>query len=295
MGDFIVMRSDHTPTYNLAATIDDILMKISHVIRGEDHMSNTPKQILMMRALGFSPPIYAHLPILLAEDGTKLSKRHRHSAFGDLIGEGYLPEALLNFLMLMGWHPEDNKEDLAADGIICGFALEKVSTRAAHYSVQKLGWLNKQKIMHAEPERLLAYGKRFVKKHAAAFSDLPVDTQLSLLSAVRENISRLDELDAELAPFFEFTMDGEAMAEARKHPAKEVATALLPLCGNDDFKSAMNVVSSQSGAKGKALYLPARAALSGRSHGPELAKLYQFLPPAERAARIKRFLELLDT
>lgn len=293
MGDFIVMRSNGTVTYNLAATIDDILMKVTHVIRGEDHMSNTPKQILMMRTLGFAPPVYAHLPILLADDNTKLSKRHRHSAFAELIADGYLPEAVFNFLALLGWHPEDKREDLTVEEIIKNFDLAKVATRASHYNLQKLGWLNKQKIHHAEPERLQAYGKRFIKKHAAAFDALSGQAKLTILSAVHENISRLGELDGELAPFFEYTIEDGAIAEAQKHPARAVAEAMAAQTDNDDYRAVLQAASARSGAKGKSLYLPARVALSGRTHGPELEKLYRFLSPAERAARLKRFLEMV--
>lgn len=293
MGDFIVVRSNNVPTYNLAAAIDDILMNVSHVIRGEDHLSNTPKQILLMKALGFPPPVYAHLPLILAEDGTKLSKRHANSSFRDLIDGGYLPEAALNFLALIGWHPADNVEEMTADDMLRKFALESVSLRAAHYNLEKLDWLNRQKLHHIEPERLLALGAPFIKKHAAEFGALPLDGKLFLMSAARENIARLTDLDAELAPFFEYAPDAALKDGLTEYQTEAVATALRAANTAPDIATAAKAVQAATGLKGKALYLPLRAALTGRLHGPELKYFYGFLSPLERERRIDLFLELI--
>ena len=293
MGDFIVMRSNNIPTYNLAAAIDDILMNISHVIRGEDHLSNTPKQILIMKAFGFPPPVYAHLPLILAEDGTKLSKRHAHCSFNDLIDGGYLPEAALNFLALIGWHPADNVEDMAADDMLRKFALESVSLRPAHYNLEKLDWLNRQKLHRTPPERLLALGTPFIKKHAAEFGALPTDKQLFLLSAARENIARLTDLEAELAPFFEYAPEAALRDGLKEYNAEAVAIALRKANDAPDIAAAAKAVGAATGLKGKALYLPLRAALTGRLHGPELKYFYGFLSPAERERRIIIFLEFI--
>ncbi|MBI5638605.1 MAG: glutamate--tRNA ligase [Nitrospinae bacterium] len=293
MGDFIVVRSNNIPTYNLAAAIDDILMNISHVIRGEDHLSNTPKQILIMKALGFPPPVYAHLPLILAEDGTKLSKRHANSSFRDLIDGGYLPEAALNFLALIGWHPADNVEEMTADDMLRKFALESVALRPAHYNLEKLDWLNRQKLHHIEPERLLAIGKPFIKEHATAFDALPLDGKLFLMSAARENIARLTDLDAELTPFFEYAPDAGLKDGLKEYKAEAVATALRGANAAPDIAAAAKSVQAATGLKGKALYLPLRAALTGRLHGPELKYFYGFLSPLERERRIDLFLEHL--
>lgn len=293
MGDFIVVRSNNVPTYNLAAAIDDILMNISHVIRGEDHLSNTPKQILIMKALGFPPPVYAHLPLILAEDGTKLSKRHANSSFRDLIDGGYLPEAALNFLALIGWHPADNVEEMTADDMLRKFTLESVSLRAAHYNLEKLDWLNRQKLHHIAPERLLKLGAPFIKNHAAAFDALPLTSKLFLMSAARENIARLTDLDAELAPFFEYAPDAILKDGLKEYKAEAVATALRGANAAPDIATAAKAVQAATGVKGKALYLPLRAALTGRLHGPELKYFYGFLSPVERERRIDLFLEFI--
>lgn len=293
MGDFIVVRSNNVPTYNLAAAVDDILMNISHVIRGEDHLSNTPKQILIMKALGFPPPIYAHLPLILAEDGTKLSKRHANSSFRDLIDGGYLPETTLNFLALIGWHPADNVEEMTADEMLRKFELPSVSLRAAHYNLEKLDWLNRQKLHHIAPEHLLELGAPFIKNHAAAFDALPLASKVFLMSAARENIARLTDLDAEMVPFFEYTPDATLKEGLKDYKAEAVATALREANSAPDIAAVAKAVQAATGVKGKALYLPLRAALTGRLHGPELKYFYGFLSPSERERRIDLFLEFI--
>ncbi len=294
IGDFIVMRSNGTATYNLAASVDDAMMEISHVIRGEDHISNTPKQILLMRAMGFEGhPVYAHLPIILSEDGTKLSKRHRNSAFGDLVRLGYLPEAVFNFLALMGWRPEDNSEEMSAEQIIREFSLERVSLRAAHYNLQKLDWLNKHHILHADPARILTLCRPFIRRRLSEFDALSPERRINLIAAEKENIARLDELEAGLEPFLHYSVEPGVLAEMAGFDAKAVAEGLLRTCETPDYESAVGEVSRISGAKGKKLFMPVRAALLGRLKGPELKKIYEFLTPAERKTRIGNFLGVL--
>lgn len=293
VGDFIVVRSDNTATYNLAAAIDDPLMGISHVIRGEDHISNTPKQLLLMEALGLKPPVYAHLPILLAEDGSKLSKRHANSSFRELIDGGYLPEAVFNFLALLGWHSPDKREDLAPDEIARLFSLDNVAVRASQYNLQKLGWLNRQKIHRMEPERLLALSRPFIRRNAAAFGALDAARQTALVSAARENIARLDEIDHELSPFFGYEPETALAEGLHDYRTREVAKALLDANAEPDFASASAMVARATGEKGKKLYMPLRAAITGRLHGPELKHFYPFFTPEERVRRITAFLEYL--
>jgi nondiscriminating glutamyl-tRNA synthetase len=294
IGDFIVMRSSKVVTYNLAASVDDAIMGISHVIRGEDHISNTPKQILLMRAMGFEKhPVYAHLPIILSEEGTKLSKRDRNSAFSDLIKLGYLPEAVFNFLALMGWKPEDNAEEMTAERILGEFSLDRVSLRAAHYNLQKLDWLNKHHILHADPARILALCGPFIKKYSSEFETLSAERKVSLISAEKGNISRLDELEAGLGPFLHYSVAPDALAEMGAFAAREVAEALLKTSETPDYETAINAVSLATGTKGKKLFMPVRVALLGILKGPELKKIYEFLTPAERKARVETFLKML--
>ncbi len=144
LGDQIIAKDLQTPLYNFAVTVDDELMKITHVIRGEDHLSNTPKQILMQRALGFSEPIYAHIPLILNSDRSKMSKRFADTALSQYRSRGYLPQAMLNFLALLGWHPKGDREVMSAHELIDAFELERVQSSGAVFTEDKLNWLNRE-------------------------------------------------------------------------------------------------------------------------------------------------------
>ncbi|MFQ5431342.1 MAG: glutamate--tRNA ligase, partial [Nitrospinota bacterium] len=290
VGDFIVARSDGSPTYNFASAVDDAMMKISHVIRGEDHISNTPKQILLMRALDIKPPVYAHLPLILAEDGVKLSKRHSHAAFSEIMNGGCLPEAAWNFFALIGWSSEDKKEDMDIGELVEKFSFDRVALRPAQYNVQKLDWLNRQKIKKASPQRLLELGTVQIKKYEKQFGSLTEEKKTFLIDAVRDNITRLTELDDAFSPFFEAKPESGLKEAVKDYPAEKVADAFLKHCDEDDFKKAAGFVSEKCGVNGKRLYMPIRAALTGALEGPELKHIYSFLTPQERKERAKNFL-----
>ena len=153
--DFIILRTDGTPIYNMAVVSDDIDMRITHVIRGEDHIANTPKQILLYQALGAAVPRFAHLPMILGADGRKLSKRHGATAVGDYAKLGILPEALDNFLALLGWNPGDDRELMTIDEMVGLFSLERINKKSAVFDTEKLEWMNGQYLMKTPPERLL--------------------------------------------------------------------------------------------------------------------------------------------
>ena len=293
VGDFIVARSDGSPTYNFASAVDDAMMKISHVIRGEDHISNTPKQVLILEALDFTPPVYAHLPLMLAEDGAKLSKRHSHAAFSEIMNGGYLPEAVWNFFALIGWSSEDKKEDMEIGELVEKFSFDRVARRPAQYNLQKLDWLNRQKIKKASPQRLLELGSGYIKKYEKQFGSLTEEKKLFLLDAVRDSVTRLTELDGALSPFFESKLDETLKASVADYPAEKVVEAFIQHCDDEDLKKASAAASEKCGVKGKQLYMPIRAALTGMLEGPELKSIYSFLSPEERKERAKNFLEFI--
>ncbi|MFA6352731.1 MAG: glutamate--tRNA ligase [Candidatus Paceibacterota bacterium] len=162
--DFVIAKDLQSPLYNLAVVIDDYLMKISHVIRGEDHIPNTPRQILIQRAFGFEEIKYAHLPLVLAPDRSKMSKRKMETSFVEYLKEGYLPQALLNFLILLGWHPEDDKEIMDIDEIISKFSLRRVQKGGAIFNVEKLDWFNSQYIKNIPLNELFKKIKDFIPK-----------------------------------------------------------------------------------------------------------------------------------
>ena len=293
VGDFIVARSDGSPTYNFAAAADDGMMKISHVIRGEDHISNTPKQVLLMEALDFTVPVYAHLPLILAEDGTKLSKRHSVGEFSKIMNGGYLPEAVWNFFALIGWSSEDKKEDMEIAELIEKFSFDRVALRSAQYNVQKLDWLNRQKIKKASPQRLLEFGAVQIKKYKEQFDSLTEEKKFFLLDAVRDSITRLTELDDALSPFFESKPEAGLKEAVKEYPADKVVTEFLEHCEKGDLKMAADSTSEKCGVTGRQLYMPIRAALTGMLEGVELKHIYSFLTPEERKERAKNFLEFI--
>jgi len=152
--DFVILRSDGTPIYNLAVVSDDVAMAITHVIRGDDHISNTPKQILLYRALGHEPPIFAHVPMILGPDGRRLSKRHGATAVGEYQNRGILPEAMANFLALLGWSPGTDEEILSLDELTERFSLEGINKKSAIFDTTKLEWMNSQYIVRLPPDEL---------------------------------------------------------------------------------------------------------------------------------------------
>src|SRR2546422_726052 len=152
--DFVIARSDGSPLYNLAVAVDDRDMGITHVVRGADHLSNTPRQILILRALGADPPVYAHLPLLHGPDGKKLSKRHGAASVQDLRHAGYLPEAVDNYLALLGWGDEDDETLIPLDELIQRFSIERVSRNPARFDEQKLRWMNGRYLRQLEPAEL---------------------------------------------------------------------------------------------------------------------------------------------
>lgn len=155
--DFVILRADGTPVYNLAATSDDAAMGITHVVRGDDHLSNTPKQILLYQALGAPVPHFGHLPMILGPDGKRLSKRHGAAAVGEYEEDGYLPQALVNFLALLGWNPGDEQELMTMDELVERFALERVNRKSAVFDPEKLEWMNGQYISRLAGEVLLPH------------------------------------------------------------------------------------------------------------------------------------------
>jgi glutamyl-tRNA synthetase len=155
LDDFIILRSDHSAIYNLAVVSDDIAMGITHVIRGDDHISNTPKQIALYRALGHEPPVFAHVPMILGPDGRKLSKRHGATAVGDYQHQGILPAAMRNFLALLGWSPGEDREILPEEELIALFTLEGIQKKAAVFDVAKLEWMNGQYLSALPAEELV--------------------------------------------------------------------------------------------------------------------------------------------
>jgi len=269
--------------------VDDALMEVTHVIRGEDHISNTPRQILLYRALGFGPPRFAHLSLVLGPDHTPLSKRHGATSVSEFRARGFLPEALTNYLALIGWSPRSGSgetpqdaELMPLDEMARRFAIEDVGHSAGVFDPEKLAWMNRHYMKAAAPARIAAESARYFL--ARGFLKRRADPALayveSLLPMAVGSVDRLEEIPDRLAFLFGYdagqALEREDVAHVLHEPgAREVIAALAeviegPLPDRDAFRAMANRVKEKTGQKGKALFHPIRVALTGESGGPEL-------------------------
>jgi glutamyl-tRNA synthetase len=205
IGDFIILRSDGAPIYNLAVTVDDLDMRISHVVRGDDHISNTPKQILLYRALGVEPPVFAHVPLILGPDKSKLSKRHGAVAVTAYREQGFLAEAFVNFLALLGWSPGDDREVMTRDELVASFTLDRITGKSAVFDVEKLEWLNGQHLSRLSGAELAAIARPvFVRAGIAGEEELERRATWfeDLMTLVKTRSRTLHDLVEQGRPFF---------------------------------------------------------------------------------------------
>jgi nondiscriminating glutamyl-tRNA synthetase len=305
IGDFVIVRSDGRPQYNFAVVVDDALMEVTHVIRGEDHISNTPRQILLYRALGFTPSEFAHLSLVLGPDHTPLSKRHGATSVAEFRARGYLPEALVNYLALLGWSPrtdggsgEDDAELLPVDEMARRFAIEDVGHSAGIFDFEKLAWMNRHYMKTAAPARLAAESLRYFT--ARGFVTRRTDTAMEFVSLILPmavgSVDRLEEVPDRLRFLFDFdpaaALAAREVAEVMEVPgAREVVVTLadeLREAGRldrDAFRAAAARVRQRTGQKGRALFHPIRVALTGEAGGPELDLA---VPAIDRGAELPR-------
>ncbi|OFW24053.1 MAG: glutamate--tRNA ligase [Acidobacteria bacterium RIFCSPLOWO2_02_FULL_65_29] len=286
IGDPIILRADGTPAYNFAVVIDDALMAITHVIRGEDHLSNTPRQILLYETLGFRPPTFAHLSLVLGPDHAPLSKRHGATSVAEFRAKGYLPEALVNYLALVGWSPAEGgagPELMPALELARRFSLDAVGHSAGVFDEEKLAWVNRQYLKIAEPTRLADLSVSFFR--GAGVPMTPNGEGLAFLAAAMPiasgSVDRLDQVPARLSFLFDYLpertladplvgeeMRSEAARAVVRALAEQLATA--PRLDRERFRAAANDVKIRTGQRARALFHPIRVALTGRAEGPEL-------------------------
>ena len=282
IGDFVMLRSDGHPAYNFAVVVDDALMEITHAIRGEDHISNTPRQVLLYQALGFAPPQFAHLALVMGPDHTPLSKRHGATSVAEFRARGYLPEALVNYLALIGWSPGGDEELLPVDELARRFAIEDVGHSAGVFDVEKLAWMNRHYMKEAAPARLAAESMRYflAKGYVKRRTDEAVEYVASILPMAVGSVDRLEEIPDRLRFIFEFDAAAALTRDEVGHVVKEPAARSViealareiegPLLDKETFRALAGRVRSATGQKGKALFHPIRVALTGESGGPEL-------------------------
>ncbi|MEK7635764.1 MAG: glutamate--tRNA ligase [Patescibacteria group bacterium] len=299
MGDIIIAKGLNEPLYNFAVAIDDYEMNISHVIRGEEHLSNTPKQILIREVLNLKHPIYAHLPLILAPDRSKLSKRRMDASVVDYKNQGYLSEAIINFIALLGWHPEGEKEILSKEELIKQFNLKKVQKAGAIFDVQKLDWLNSQYIKTINPIRLIEEMENFVPKDWFAKKELLAKA----INAEKERIKKLADFK-ELADFFFELPDYEPLLLKWKNMEnnqisnnlKAVKLKLENISENDfnkDNEEKIIMPLAKERGIGDVLW-PLRAALSGKQASPGPFEIINVIGKNESLKRIEIALNKLN-
>jgi len=283
IGDPVIVRADGTPAYNFAVVVDDALMEITHVIRGEDHISNTPRQILLYEALGFAPPTFAHLSLVMGPDHAPLSKRHGATSVAEFRAKGYLPEALVNYLALIGWSPGGNDELLPIDELARRFSLDAVGHSAGVFDEEKLAWANRHYLKLADPMRLAELSVPYFTDAGLAVNPdaRGLEFLASAMPMASASVDRLAQVPARLAFLFDFDAaaalnDRQTLEEMQSGPARAVVQALAEALGaaprldREKFREAANRVKASTGLKGKALFHPIRVALTGRAEGPEL-------------------------
>jgi len=288
IGDPVLVRNTGMPNYNYAVVIDDLGMHITHVIRGDDHLSNTPRQVAVYRALGFDPPEFAHLSTILGSDHTRLSKRHGATSIAHFREAGVLPEALLNYLALLGWSPGNDREIFTAAELCAAFRLDQVSKSPAEFNYEKLYWLNRHYLKQADRGRVVELAAAYFPEAAKAPEWLA-----SVVDLILPSVDFLQQLPERAAVVFQYDAgairaDAESRAVLEDPEAGRVLAAFLPraLTAGDlapRFKDLMNEVKKETGVKGKHLFHPVRVALTGRPSGPELDKL---LPLLEQGAAL---------
>jgi len=301
--DLVVLRGDGTPVYNLAVVSDDAEMGITHVLRGDDHLSNTPKQVLLYRALGLPEPVFAHVPMILGQDGKKLSKRHGVTAVGDYAKEGILPEAMLNFLALLGWSPGGDREFMTAEELIEAFTTERLLKSSSVFDVEKLQWLNGRHLAARPDQELAAHIRSFLSDEPSLRSDLLDDPSwlATLLEVIKVRARTLDELADQARPFVCDELHYEPNA-VEKHWLKDPEAAIerlervwevyreAPWTATALEATLRELAATMEVGAGKLIH-PLRVALTGNMASPGIFDVLVLLGRARVEERVSRALE----
>jgi len=297
-----VMKPDHTPVYNFAVVLDDADMAISHIIRGDEHLSNTPKQILVALALGLDLPQYAHVPMILAPDHTKLSKRHGAIAVEEYLAHGILPEALVNYLMLLGWSHPEGEEFMTMAQAAEQFDLARVQHTAAVYDQKKLEWMNGQYLRTVSLSRLEVAMRPFMAQVGIDWTHgAEIETALQL---TRERARTLAELAENFRFLYEAPKSFDAKGVDKHFHGEGVSSRLVRLADalervdswdHDGLAALFDQVSEAEGVKRAAIIHPTRLALTGKTVGPGLFELMVVLGKAKSVERLRLVAQAMDS
>jgi glutamyl-tRNA synthetase len=296
--DFVILRSDRQPTYHLSVVADDLEMQISHVIRGDDHISNTPKHVLLYRAFDAEPPAFAHVPLILGADRKRLSKRHGATSVMEYHRLGYLPEAMVNFLALLGWSPGDNRELFTQAELVSAFSLGGISGGNAVFNPEKLDWFNQQHILRLPLEQLARRVEPILVDAGLWSADLEGRRRewfLQVLALVRPRVKQLGQFADEARPFLRDSVDYDPAAVA-KHlgsshihdalGALSIALAALETVNQQTLEVAVRGTADTLGIKAALLIHATRVALTGRTVSPGLFEVMELLGPERVTQRL---------
>ena len=304
--DFVIVRSDGHPVFHLVNVVDDMEMKITHVIRGEDHLSNTPKHMALFRAFGVEPPKYAHIPMILNPDGTKMSKsdpdavKARLASLQTYVDDGYVPEAVRNHLCLLGWSPKDNREVMLIEEVVKLFDLPQILRTNARFDIAKLTWINGEYIRAMPLDRFIGLAKPFLPSSGEGRPPgRPADDEYTraALTLVKEKVKLLKELPDRTDYFFtdDYPFDPEAVKKSCSAPqTSERLTRLAEkFAAVSDWKAetlegALKALAAELGVKTGELIHPCRVAVSGRAVGPSLYHMLEVLGRDRVLARLRR-------
>jgi len=300
--NFVILRSDTHPTYHLSVVVDDIDMAITHVVRGDDHISNTPKQVLLYQAFGQAPPAFAHVPLIMGPDKKRLSKRHGATSVMEYEKQGYLPEAMVNFLALLGWGTGSDDELFTKDELVQRFTLEGISGGNAVFNTEKLDWFNHQHLLRLADEELLARLRSGIRDQGSGIRALePGARTHAILELLRPRCKKLTDFPGQLRPFFEDpeTYDPEAV---KKHLSaagvKDHVAALRAVVASAEWdeaaiEAALRALADQRTVKAGALIQAARIAMTGGMVSPGLFEMLVILGRDTVLRRLDRLVATL--
>ncbi|MBT1247880.1 MULTISPECIES: glutamate--tRNA ligase [unclassified Thermosipho (in: thermotogales)] len=293
VGDFAIIRSNGVPIYNFACVIDDYLMKITHVLRGDDHLSNTVKQIALYEAFGWETPNFGHVSMILGPDAKKLSKRHGATSVEEFRDRGYLPQAVVNFLALLGWSHPDGKEIMSLNELINAFSLERLGKNPAIFDPKKLKWMNAEHFRNLDEEVMLDVSKKYLLKFV---SEEDIDTNkewyVRLLKSIKDRVEELSEIPHLVDFFFNEPDVKIQLSEEVKEVYRKLVEELRKVDEWNEkvifkvFKEAMK----NSKVKGKEFYMNLRIVLTGREEGPELVDIVYLLGKEKMIKRLEKHL-----
>ena len=302
VGDFIIMKSDGIPVYNFAVVIDDAFMEVTHVIRAEEHLSNTPRQLAIYEALGYKPPKFGHISLILGEDHKKMSKRHGATSVTEYRNMGYLPEAVVNYLALLGWTPKGEQEIFTEEELIKQFSMKRVSSNDAVFDINKLNWINFQYMKKLDADQLYDLIVPFLVKAGyvdATVSEEKKDWLKKVIWFMKDHIYFAGQAADELRFFFEDMpkiTDEDVLAIMKEETSGKLLKAFiedlkaLETFDQAEIKKCFNACMKAQGIKGKAAYEPTRIALTGVTQGPGMFEMMELFGREKTMDRLEAAL-----